>query len=117
MFPDPFSIPVLGNFVRQGTSNAEVLGRFINPAGTIVFEVRQKATSRSRKRREIVMSMKKVVTDPITGSVKEVSFSVGAFVDQPNFGVALADVAGLADAIGVLFADDNVITLLMRGDT
>lgn len=117
MFPDPYGIPVLGNFTRQGTSNPETLGRFRNATGTIVLEVRQKPTSKQRKRRELVMTMKKIVTDPITSQVKEVSFSVGAYVDQPNFGVGLADVAGLMDAIGTIFADDTTGTLLMQGDT
>jgi len=96
MLPDPMTINYFGDkvFARQGTSNPEVLGRFLYAPDNIELTVRQNKTA-ARFRREMRFTVPKIVEDPISGVSKEVSASCILAFDEPRFGFSDADLLNL----------------------
>lgn len=69
---------------RRPNSNP-FTGTFTSLDGSVILEIRQKST-RSRKRSEFVLTLRKIATDPLTAVTSEISASLGIYVDQPKVG-------------------------------
>lgn len=77
-------------FSRRQTNTPATLGRFLNPAGDVVLEIRQKAT-RNRKRHEAVFTYMKEVPGVLGGALVPISMSAGFYIDEPNLGFTDAE--------------------------
>lgn len=114
MFADPLVLNYYGNksFFRQGVSNPEVLGRFVFPEANLTLDVRQNKTA-NRFRREIRFTEGKVVTDPISGAMKEASASCILAFDEPRFGWTDTQLIDLYSGI-LSFINPNDLAMLKR---
>jgi hypothetical protein len=120
MLPDPVVINWYGNknFIRQGTPNPENLGKFYNAESGLTLTFRQNSTA-ARFRREARMTLPKIVTDPITGVVKEVTASAMIILDEPRFGFTDTELKDLylAVAAGVNENTYERLYKLLGGET
>lgn len=120
----PFS-DQLSLWAEDGTSSEILLNRlpssdpftsiFETADGIYKAEIRQKST-KARKRHEIVVTKRKIATDPLTAVLSEVSASAGFFVDEPKIGFTDEELHDLARTIVMGWATHTaVFPLLVQG--
>lgn len=104
------------DLARRQTNNPADLGKFVSPDGLLTLEIRQKST-RGRKRHEVVLTRKKVATDPLTSTLSEVSASAIIALDQPKLGFTVDDLWDMHRAIAVWIMYAGSFESVVTGDT
>lgn len=115
-YADPQTINAVAHN-RVGSAKPLTLGVFQDTTGNSELQVRQNLTSK-RRRREVVLTVKKIAADPISAQNAEVSASVMIVVDQPRWGFSVADLETMENNLRTWFtASSNAArTKLLGGE-
>jgi len=117
MYSDPVDIVIDGATIhlpRVGMGSGTAT--YQNPDGTYALTITQTATKADRRRHQLRLDVKKVVTDPLTSQQDYDSSRILVSIDRPSFGFSVGDVDALMTGIKTLLST-AFVTKLYGGES